>query len=190
MFIQDNRWLLWTSTDIIKENGFTLEKKKSRSKYNKCWQHRWSSATPKYACPMPNPCCIARGIGLNVNANKTELMCFKKGAISTLIVKPLKLVNQFTYLGSKISSTESDTLSKVWTAIDELYGNVISRLNKTEFLPTFHFLLFAPYGLLTVTSITKKLFFGLDGMISLYGKVPDYLFFPIFYNFWIVLVIY
>ena len=36
-------------------------------------------------------------------------MCFKQeGAISTLTRKPLKLVNQFTYLGSNITSTESN----------------------------------------------------------------------------------
>ena len=48
-------------------------------------------------------------IDLYVNANKTEYMCYKpKGAISTLSRKPLELVNQFTYLGSSISSTEGD----------------------------------------------------------------------------------
>ena len=49
------------------------------------------------------------GIGLYVNANKTEFMCIKqKGTISTLSGKPLKLVDQFTYLSSNISSTESN----------------------------------------------------------------------------------
>ena len=36
----------------------------------------------------------AGGIGLYVNANKTESVCFKQnGAISTLRAKPLKLVD-------------------------------------------------------------------------------------------------
>ena len=36
-------------------------------------------------------------------------MCLKqKRAISTLSGRPLKLVDQFTYLGSNISSTEMD----------------------------------------------------------------------------------
>ena len=40
----------------------------------------------------------AGGIGLYVNANKKEFMCFKrKGAISTLTGNPLKLEEQFTY---------------------------------------------------------------------------------------------
>ena len=58
-----------------------------------------------------------------MNANKTELMCFKQGAISTLHGNPLKLIDQFTYLGSNISSTERDVnicIEKLWTVIDRL----------------------------------------------------------------------
>ena len=54
-----------------------------------------------------------------------EYMCFKqKGAISTLSGQPKKFEDQFTYLGSNISSTESDVnkcLEKVWNTIDWLY---------------------------------------------------------------------
>ena len=39
--------------------------------------------------------------GLYVNANKTVIMCFKRG-------NHKKLVEQFTHLGSNISSTDSD----------------------------------------------------------------------------------
>ena len=64
----------------------------------------------------------ARGIGFYMNADKTEFMCFKQdGAISTLSAKPLKIIEQFTYLGNIISSTESDVnIGKAWTAIDSL----------------------------------------------------------------------
>ena len=66
----------------------------------------------------------ARGIDLYVTTNKMEFICFKQeGAISTLSDYPLKLIDQFTYLGSNISSTESDVnkhLVKVWTIIDRL----------------------------------------------------------------------
>ena len=58
---------------------------------------------------------VAGGINLFVKANKTEFMYFK--AISTLNGKPLKFVDQFTYLGSNISSTENDvniSLVKAW----------------------------------------------------------------------------
>ena len=52
---------------------------------------------------------VAGSIGFYVNTNKTNLMRFKqKRAISTLSVNPLKLVDKFTYLGSNISSTESN----------------------------------------------------------------------------------
>ena len=41
------------------------------------------------------------GIALDINSGKTEAMCFKQEeAISTLSSQPLKLVEQFTYLGS------------------------------------------------------------------------------------------
>ena len=53
-----------------------------------------------------------------------EYMCFNQiGNISTLHGSPLKLVDKFTYLGSSVSSTETDIsmrLAKVWAAIDKL----------------------------------------------------------------------
>ena len=63
-------------------------------------------------------------IGLYVNSDKTVFMCFKQnGVISTLTDKPLKLVDQFTYLSSNISSTESGVykcIGMAWIAIDSL----------------------------------------------------------------------
>ena len=51
----------------------------------------------------------AAGIGLHVNANKTEYMCYNQtGNIATLDGASLKLVDKFTYLGSSVSSTEKD----------------------------------------------------------------------------------
>ena len=50
-----------------------------------------------------------RGISLSVNSDKKEFMCFnQEHAISLMDGKPLELVHQFTYIGSNISSTESD----------------------------------------------------------------------------------
>ena len=64
------------------------------------------------------------GIGIHVNAHKTEYMCFNQtGDISTLNSSSLKLVNKFTYFGSSVSSTETDIdtqLAKAWTAINRL----------------------------------------------------------------------
>ena len=49
------------------------------------------------------------GIGLHVNAHKTEYMCFNQtGDISTLDGTSLKLVDKFTYLGSSVSSTKNN----------------------------------------------------------------------------------
>ena len=66
----------------------------------------------------------AAGIGLHVDAHKTEYMCYNQtGDISTLDGSSLKLVDKFTNLGSGVSSTkkEIDTrLTKAWTAIDRL----------------------------------------------------------------------
>ena len=64
------------------------------------------------------------GIGLHVNAHKTEYMCYNQtGDITTLDGASLKLVEKFTYLGSSVSSPEKDIdtrLTKAWTAIDRL----------------------------------------------------------------------
>ena len=49
----------------------------------------------------------ASGIGLHVNAIKTEYMCFnQRGNISTLKCGPLKLVDKFTYLTSSFINRE------------------------------------------------------------------------------------
>ena len=59
-------------------------------------------------------------IGIHVNAHKTEYICFnQRGDISTLNGSSLKLVDQFTYLGSSVSLTETDIdirLAKALTA--------------------------------------------------------------------------
>ena len=66
----------------------------------------------------------AAGIGLHVNAHEIEFMCFSQtGDISTLNGSSLKLVDNFTYLGSSVSLIQTDIntrLAKAWTAIDSL----------------------------------------------------------------------
>ena len=71
--------------------------------------------------------CLERAaavIGLHVNTDKTEYMCFnQRGDIFTLNGSSLKLEDKFTYLGSSVSSTETNIktqLAKAWTAIDRL----------------------------------------------------------------------
>ena len=83
----------------------------------------------------------AAGLGLHVNAHKTEYMCYNQtGDISTLDGTPLKLVDKFTYLGIRVSSTEKDIdtrLTKVWTAIDKLSiiwkSDLADKMNRSFF---------------------------------------------------------
>ena len=67
---------------------------------------------------------VAGGIGLHVNADKTDYMSFNQnGNISTLNGSSLILVDKFMYLGSNVSSTDNDIniqRAKVLTAIDRL----------------------------------------------------------------------
>ena len=66
----------------------------------------------------------AADIGLQVNTDKMEYVSFnQRGDISTQIGGSLKLVDKFTYLGSRVSSTEKDIntrLAKALTANDRL----------------------------------------------------------------------
>ena len=62
-------------------------------------------------------------MGLHVNADKREDMCFNQGDISTLNGGSLKLADKFTHLGNRVSSIESDInmrWAEAWIAIDKL----------------------------------------------------------------------
>ena len=132
LFIICLDYLLRTSIDKIRENGFELTKKRSR---------RYPATTitdADYADDIailantPNQAetllysleRAAADITLHVNAHETEYMCYNQtSGISTLNGTSLKLVDKFTYLGSSVSSTEKDIdtrLTKIWTAIDSL----------------------------------------------------------------------
>ena len=111
---------------------------------------------------------VAAGIGLHVNAHKTEYMCFNQtGDISTLDGTSRKLVDKFTYLGSSVSSTEKDIdtrLTKVWTAIDKLLiiwkSNLTDKMKRSFFQAVVVSILL--YGCTTWT-LTKQLEKKLDG---------------------------
>ena len=132
LFITCLDYVLRTSIDKIWENGFELTKKKSR-RYTKTITDAdyvddiaLQANTPNQAETLLHSLeRAAAGIGLHVNANKTEYMCFNHaGDISTLVGTSLKLVDKFTYLKSSVSSTEKDIdtmLTKAWTAIDDIY---------------------------------------------------------------------
>ena len=110
----------------------------------------------------------AAGIGLHVNAHKTEYMCYNQtGNIATLDRASLKLVDKFTYLGSSVSSTEKDIdtrLTKAWTAIDRL--PVIWKSDLTDKMKRSFFQAAAVSILLygcTTWTLTKRLERKLDG---------------------------
>ena len=110
----------------------------------------------------------AAGNGLQVNADKTEYMCYNQtGDISTQGGTSLKLVDKFTYLGSSVSSTEKDIdtqLTKVWTAIDKLSiiwrSDLIDKMNRSFFKAAV--VSIQLYGCATWT-LTKRLEKKLDG---------------------------
>ena len=117
LFIICLDYVLNTSIDKIKENGFNLTKKRSQ---------RYSAKTITDADYADDIAILANtpaqaetlllsldraatGIGLHFNAHKTEYMCFNQtGDISTPDGTSLKQVDKFTHLGSSISSTEAD----------------------------------------------------------------------------------
>ena len=124
--------MLRTSIDIMKDNGFKRTKERRR---------RYPTQTimdedyTKYIELLANTPAqtetllhslewAAAGIGLHVNTDKTVYMCFnQRGNISRLNGSSLKLVDNFTYPGSCVSSTEKKInmwLAKAWTAIDWL----------------------------------------------------------------------
>ena len=68
-----------------------------------------------------------------VNAHKTEYMCFNQRGDITLNGRLVKQVEKVTYLGSSVSSTETDIdtwLTKAWAAIDWL--SVIRKSDLTD----------------------------------------------------------
>ena len=97
-------YLLRTSIDTIKENGFELRKKGSRRYPAKTITDADYADDIAILASTPNQAetllhnleRAAAGIGLQVNAHKTEYMCFNQtGDISTLNSSPLKLRHCF-----------------------------------------------------------------------------------------------
>ena len=174
LFIICLDYVLRTMIDKIKENGSELIKKKSRrypaktiSDADYADDIALLANTPKQAETLLHSLeRSAAGIGLHVNAHKTEYMCFNQaGDISTQDGTSLKLVDKFTYLGNSVLSTEKDTrLPKAWTAIDKL--SVTWKLDLTDKMKRSFFqaavVSILLYGCTTWT-LTKRLEKNLDG---------------------------
>ena len=169
LFIIRLDYVLRTLIDKIKENGFELTKKRSRRYPAKTIPDAdyaddiviLANTSTQAEALLHSLERAATGIGLHVNAHKTEYICFNQtGDISTLGGSSLKLVDKFTYLGSTVSSTEKDIdtrLTKVWTAIDRL--SVIWKSDQTDKMKRSFFqaavVLILLYGC-TAWTLTKR----------------------------------
>ena len=126
LFIICLDYVLRTSIDKIRENGFELTKKTSKRYPAKTITDADYTDDVALLANTPNQAetllhsleRAAAGIGLHVNAQKTEYMCSNQtGNITTRDGASLRLVDKFTYLGSSVSSTENDIdtrLTKAW----------------------------------------------------------------------------
>ena len=169
-------YVLRTSIDKIRENGFELTKKRSRRYPAKTITDTDYADDIAILANAPNQAetllhsleRAAAGIGFHVNAHKTEYMCYNQtGDISTLGRTSLKLVDKFPCLGSSVSSTEKDIdtrLTKAWTAINSL--SIIWKSDLTDKMKRSFFqaavVLILLYGCTTWT-LTKQMEKRLDG---------------------------
>ena len=176
LFIICLDYVLRTSIDKIRENCFELTKKRSRRYPAKTITDADYADDIALLANTPNQAetllhsleQATTGIGLHVNAHKTEYMCYNQiGDITTLDGASLKLVDKFTYLGSSVSSTEKDIdtlLTKAWTAIDRLSiiwkSDLTDKIKRSFFQAAVVSILL--YGCTTWT-LTKRLKKKLNG---------------------------
>ena len=111
LFIICLDYVLRTSIDKIRENGFELTKKRNRRYPVKTITDADYADDIAILANTPNQAeallhgleRAVAGIGLHVNAHKTKYMCYnQRGDISTLDGTSLKLVDKFTCLGSTV----------------------------------------------------------------------------------------
>ena len=168
-------YVLRTSIDKIRENGFELTKKRSRRYPAKTITDADYADDIAILANTPNQAetllhsleRAAASIGLYVNAHKTDYMCYNQtGDISTLDGTPLKLVDKFIYLGSSVTSTEKDIdtrLTKAWIGINRLSiigkSDLTDKMKRSLFQPAVASILL--YGCTTRT-LTKRLEKKLD----------------------------
>ena len=176
LFIICLDYVLRTSIDKIRENGFDLTKKRSRRYPAKTITDADYADDIALLANTPNQAetlvhsleRAATGISLHVTAHKTEYMCYNQtGDIFTLDRTSLKLVDKFTYLGSSVSSIEKDIdtrLTKAWTAIDRLSimwkSDLTDKMKRSFFQAAVVSILLYGY---TTWTLTKRLKKKLDG---------------------------
>ena len=176
LFIICLDYVLRTLIDKIKENHFELTKKRSRmypaktiidADYtdDKAILANTSNQAETLVHRLEQ---AAAGIGLHVNADKTEYTRFNQtGDISTLDGSSLKLVDKFTYRESRVPSTEKDIdtqLTKALAAIDKLLiirkSDLTDKMKRSFFQAVVVSILL--YGCTTWT-LNKQLEKKLDG---------------------------
>ena len=117
LFIICLDYVLKTSIDKFKENGFKLTKERSRRYPVQTITDAdyaddialLANAPARVETLLHSLERAAAGIGFHVNAHKTEYMSINQsGDIFTLNGNSLKLVDKFTYLGSSVTSTKKD----------------------------------------------------------------------------------
>ena len=107
-------------------------------------------------------------IGLYLNADKTEFICFNQDAseeMKSLNGEKIKQVEDFKYLGSYIASTKHDVnirLGKAWEALDELdkiwKSNLPDNLKRNFFPAAVETVLFyGPVSWTLTTHLEKKI---------------------------------
>ena len=176
LFIICLDYVLRTSMDKIRKNGFELTKKRSRNYPAKTIIDTDYADDIAILANTPNQAetllhsfeRAAAGIVIHVNAHKKEYICYNQtGDISTLEGTSLKLVNKFTFQGSRVSSTQKDIdtrLTKAWTAINRL--SIIQKSDLTDKMKRSFFqaavVSIQLYGCITWT-LTKRLEKKLNG---------------------------
>ena len=107
---------LQMSVDLMKDNGFRLAKERSiRYPVQTITDADYTDDitllvnTPTQAKSLLHSLeQAAGGIGLHVNADKTEYMCLNQRRHLYTNGSSLKLMDKFTYLGSRVSLTKND----------------------------------------------------------------------------------
>ena len=172
LFIICLDYVLRMSIDIIKDNSFKLAKERSRrhpaqtiTDADYADDIALLANTPAQAGSLLQSLeRAAAGIGLHVNADKTEFTCFnQRGDISTLNGSSLKLVDKFTYQRRSVSSTKTDInvrLAKAWTANDRLSviweSGLIDKINRSFFNAAVKSILLYGYTTWTLTKRMEK----------------------------------
>ena len=121
LFIICLDYVLQMSLDLMKENGFTL--KKARSRRYSAQTIMDTDYTDDVVLMANTPTQAACGIGLHVNADKMEFMYFNQKGDLHMKWWYSETSGQFTDHGSSILSIENDIntqLMKAYTAINRL----------------------------------------------------------------------